>query len=176
MAHCKFRELQKRNRQAYHDWTQAHQRELQQLRVIVSQSMETILSTKSLQKPANRVLTAVKTISHTEQSKSLRRTNDLKFNDQRFKILSKQSMELKARFSTPKWLFGLFRGVEIYESRACAGWNFSIRIYNVVSFKSPILEIAENGDVVGLQQLFSTRQASPFDRSESGWTVLDVRF
>lgn len=46
----------------------------------------------------------------------------------------------------------------------------------ILPFESPILERAENGDVVGIQQLFSTRQASPFDRSESGWTVIDVRF
>jgi hypothetical protein len=87
-------------------------------------------------------------------------------------------MKLKACFSTPKWLFGLSHGVGIYESRASAGWNFSIRVYKIVilPFESPILERAENGDVVGIQQLFSTRQASPFDRSESGWTVIDVRF
>jgi hypothetical protein len=71
MAYCRFKELEKRNRQAHHDWAQAHQRELQQLRVIVSQLTETILATKSLQKPGNHLLTAFETISHTEQSKSL---------------------------------------------------------------------------------------------------------
>ena len=34
--------------------------------------------------------------------------------------------------------------------------------------------MANDGDVDGMQQLFSMRQASPFDRDEGGWTLLDV--
>jgi hypothetical protein len=50
-----------------------------------------------------------------------------------------------------------------------------MQVYNVVPPNSPIFEMTESGDVIGTQELFRTRQASPFDRTEGGYTVLDVR-
>jgi hypothetical protein len=84
-------------------------------------------------------------------------------------------MKLKARLKTPKWLFGISHAIEIYESRAKAGWTFNIQVYNIVPDRSPIFYLARKGDISGMKGLFRTGQASPFDRNPFGWTVLDVR-
>ena len=162
-----IRELQKRNQQA-------HQQELEQLRVIVAQSTETILSSASFQNADRRLLIAVETTPPGCESKSLS-TNGAQNNRQKSLFQSKRRIKLKARFQTPKWLFGVSRAIEIYDSQANSGWNFNIQIYNVVPAESPIFEMVRDGDIVGIQHLFSTRQASPFDREENGWTLLDVR-
>jgi hypothetical protein len=44
----------------------------------------------------------------------------------------------------------------------------------VVPYDSPQIKMARFGDVVGIQHLFSTGQASPFDRNLYGSTLLDV--
>lgn len=48
-------------------------------------------------------------------------------------------------------------------------------MYNAVPLNSPIFKMTQTGDVIGVQELFRTGQASPFDRTEDGYTVLDVR-
>lgn len=67
-----------------------------------------------------------------------------------------------ARLSSPKWLS---RSVwELAVERAISGWTFSLRSYRVVPFGSPVTQACLNDDVVVLQQLFSRREASPFDK------------
>jgi hypothetical protein len=170
-----IRALQKKNRQAHHDWAQAHQQELQQLRVIVSQSQEIILSSRNLEEPINQAARPIEKISPSSESRSPANTNQTEATYQKSKSLSKRQNRLKARFLIPGWLFGVSRAIEIYETRANAGWNFHIQMYNVVPYDSPIFKMAEDNCVFDIQQLFSTGQASPFDRDEYGWTVLDVR-
>jgi hypothetical protein len=168
------RELQKCNRQAHYEWAKAHQQELQQLRVIISQSTETILCFAKFQDPEKQLLGAVETTPPVIESKSLS-TNEPERQCQRFNRGAKRNLKLKARFQTPKWLFGVSRAIEIYECRVHAGWNFNIQVYNVVPYNSPIFRMAKGGDVIGIQDLIRTAQASPFDRVASGYTVLDVR-
>jgi hypothetical protein len=78
----------------------------------------------------------------------------------------RRKLEVKARLQTPKWLFGVSNAIEIYSSRAHASWNFSIQIYNIIPHKSSTFEIARKGNVIGIQPLFSSRQASPFGQTE----------
>lgn len=168
------RELQKRNRQAHYEWAKTHQQELQQLRVIVSQSTETILCSARFQDPEKQLLTEVDRTPPGIESKSLS-TDEPGLECQKFNRGAKRQLKLKARFQAPKWLFGFSRAIEIYECRAHAGWNFNIQVYNVVPYNSPIFGMVRSGDVIGIQDLFRTGQASPFDRDPSGYTVLDVR-
>lgn len=167
------RELQNRNRQAHHEWAKTHQQELQKLRVIVSQSTETILCSARFQDPEKQLLTAVETTPPVTESKSLS-TNEPGLECQKFNRGAKRQLKLKARFQTPKWLFGVSRAIEIYEYQVHAGWKFNIQVYNVVPHNSPIFEMARNGDVIGIQDLFGAGKTSPFDRTRLGYTVLDV--
>ncbi|KAE9367098.1 hypothetical protein N431DRAFT_418216 [Stipitochalara longipes BDJ] len=166
-------DLQKRNRQAHHDWAHSHQQELRELRVIVSQSTETILSSTSFQRSCQPNLAAVEPSSPQIQSNSLNMTEE-NHHFRKCKSHSKPELRIKARFKTPKWLFGVSRAIEIYESHANAGWNFHIQVYNVVPSDSPQFKMVRIGDAVGIQQLFSTGKASPYDRSPSGMTLLDM--
>ena len=61
--------------------------------------------------------------------------------------------------------------------KVSAGWDFSIRTYNVFTSDSPAAEYARQGDVEGLRQLFQDRQVTPFDREiTEGKTLLHVGF
>jgi hypothetical protein len=168
------RELQKRNQQAHHDWAKAHQHELQQLRVTVTQSTETILSSAGFQSHGQGLLTAAETDRLACGSKSLSANKAIN-KKEKSPFHSKRHMNLKARFRTPNWLFGVSHAIEIYESRANAGWAFNIQVYNVVPLESPIFNFAKKGDISGMKELFRTGQASPFDRNLYGRTLLDVR-
>jgi hypothetical protein len=161
------REFQTRNQQAHHDWAKLHHQELQQLR-------ETILSSTMAPRPDQEISTAVVTNPTCFEYSALS-TNEFQQKHQKFKSNSKRELNLRLRFQTPKWLFGVTRAIELYECRANAGWNFNIQVYNVVPGDSPVFTMVEVGDIHGIEHLFSTRQASPFDRTQGGLTVLDVR-
>lgn len=67
-----------------------------------------------------------------------------------------------ARLSSPKWLS---RSVwELAIERAISGWTFSLRSYRAVTYESPVTQACLSDDVALLQQLFSCREASPFDK------------
>jgi hypothetical protein len=109
-------ELQKRNGQAHYNWAKAHQQELQQLRAIISQLRETILSSTNFQYPSQQRLTAVETTPagiEIIESKSLS-TNEPRPEFEKFNRRNKQQLKLKARFQIPKWLLGISRTIEIY--------------------------------------------------------------
>ncbi|PMD22508.1 hypothetical protein NA56DRAFT_598150 [Hyaloscypha hepaticicola] len=166
-------ELQKSNQQAHYDWAKAHQYELQQLRAIVTQSTETILSTASFQTSSQRLLAEDETTPTTCESHSLS-TTELRHVYQKRSSRYTRRERFRVRVQVPKWLFGLSHAIEIYGYQATSGWNFSIQVYNVVPYDSPIFTMARKGDIVSIRHLFSTGQASPFDRNEWGLTLLDL--
>ncbi|KAJ8061664.1 hypothetical protein OCU04_009465 [Sclerotinia nivalis] len=85
------------------------------------------------------------------------------------KALSKHDKILNAKLRLP-----FFSGVwELYGYRqSTSGWTFNFKTYNVIPLNAPIMELAWKGDIVGMQQLFETRQASPFDVDPSGFPLL----
>jgi hypothetical protein len=125
-------------------------------------------------RPDQEIVTAVVTNPTCSEYSPLS-TNEVQQKYQKFKSNSKRELNLRLRFQTPKWLFGVTRVIELYEGQANAGWNFNIQVYKVVPHDSPIFTMAADGDIHGIKHLFSTGQASPFDRDEWGRTVLDVR-
>lgn len=163
--------MQKFNRQAHHDWAKAHQNDLQQLRVTVTHSTETILSATISQKTIQRVSTNLERASPSHAGFSSTKEAAYKGIDLG-KRYTKQKAKLRLRFQISKWLYGVTRAIEIYDSPV--GWDFYIRIYNVIPQNAPIFSMTENGDIAGIQQLFSLEKASPFDRSFDGQTLLDV--
>lgn len=55
------------------------------------------------------------------------------------------------------------RILEISGMKAPAGWNWMLRVYNLVPSSSKVVQLVRNGDVKGVQDLFTSGQASPFD-------------
>jgi len=64
--------------------------------------------------------------------------------------------------------------VEFCKSRS--GWNINLRTYNIIPSGSLVFELAGEGDVKGLLDLFAGGQASPFDVDEYGCSLLTVRY
>ncbi|TGO12483.1 hypothetical protein BTUL_0088g00610 [Botrytis tulipae] len=87
------------------------------------------------------------------------------------KPLSKHQKILNAKLRLP-FFSGVWEVCAYQQSKS--GWMFTLRTYNVVDFDAPIMNMARFGDVTGMQQLFQTRQASPFDVAEDGETLLHV--
>lgn len=68
------------------------------------------------------------------------------------------------RFSLPRWVTS--QVLEVAGVKAPGGWNWYLRPYSVVSCYSETISFVRDGNVQGLQRLFASGQASPFDRSD----------
>ena len=75
-----------------------------------------------------------------------------------------------ARYRTPPWMANQVWRLQAV--KAFAGWKFCIQTYTVVDFDAPAFECAHSNDVKGLQELFSSKRASPFDCNRVGSTLL----
>ncbi|OQD98846.1 hypothetical protein PENSOL_c008G11130 [Penicillium solitum] len=65
------------------------------------------------------------------------------------------------RLSLPSWMTSKI--LEIYGMKAPGGWNWMLRMYNLVPSSSKVVQLVRKGDVKGVQDLFTSGQASPFD-------------
>ncbi|KAL6701329.1 hypothetical protein J3F84DRAFT_354479 [Trichoderma pleuroticola] len=83
--------------------------------------------------------------------------------DARFALTYTDTGAWQAQVQLPSWLS---RSMYEFMSRpSIAGWTYSYRVYNIVPQDSEIIMRIQAGDLVGVQELFSTKKASPFDRS-----------
>lgn len=65
--------------------------------------------------------------------------------------------------------------IEVAGMKAPSGWNWTLRAYSVIPFKSRAVGCVMSGYLQGLQHLFASGQASPFDQIEdTGLTLLHV--
>lgn len=77
------------------------------------------------------------------------------------------------RASLPPWV--TTKALEISGLKFPDGWQWIFRTYNSVPLGSEVVALAGFGDIQGLQRLFASKQASPFDRIEgNGYTLLHV--
>ena len=78
--------------------------------------------------------------------------------------------EYTTQFHPPRWLI---KGAwSLRAVCAASGWTFKPRMMNVIPGGSKLFGCAERGDVQGIRELFASREASPFDCDERGFTVL----
>lgn len=65
--------------------------------------------------------------------------------------------------------------IEVAGTRAPSGWNWILRAYSVIPYMSPAIRCVLSGNVQGLQDLFTARQASPIDQvGDTGLPLLHV--
>lgn len=77
------------------------------------------------------------------------------------------------RASLPPWV--TTKALEISGLKSPDGWQWIFRTYNSIPLESKAVDLAGSGDIQGLQRLFASRQASPFDRIDiNGYTLLHV--
>ncbi len=56
-----------------------------------------------------------------------------------------------------------------------SGWTFAFKTWNIVPSTSAVFQRAIAGDADGLKHLFQNGKASPYDRDEQGYSLLQVR-
>jgi hypothetical protein len=84
-----------------------------------------------------------------------------------------QNSSFTWRFEVPSWM--TIKVLELAGPKAPDGWKFAFRIYNTVSIHSKAISFTSTGNIQGLQDLFASREASPFDRVDiNGFTLLNV--
>lgn len=77
------------------------------------------------------------------------------------------------RLSLPPWLAS--KTLEIAGEKLQHGWQWVFRSYNVIPANSEVVSLTIGGNIGGLQRLFASRKASPFDRTDRwGFTLLHV--
>jgi hypothetical protein len=178
------RALQRQRHDLQKQWAQLHLESLQEMTRTIVTSTDVVLSIRQDQLSAP-IPVAIKEesaqeviVTHSDPI-SLpnldRAKTALKENHRNEGLAKVRCTQLLGRFRSPSWLFLNNLAAENTAQKYPAGWNFSIQIYNIRSSDSAIFELAGSGDVVGMQRLFVTGAASPFDRDENGLTLLDVR-
>jgi hypothetical protein len=75
-------------------------------------------------------------------------------------------------FQFPRWIYG--RRFELRLMKSCQGWDQRLRTYRTVPYNAKIFAYCMDGNVNGLQHLFGTGQASPFEMDPDGRTPLHV--
>lgn len=68
----------------------------------------------------------------------------------------------------------LGRGLEIIQQQAYGGWMFGFKTYNIRPYGATVFRYVHEGNIEALQQLFQSYQATVFDRSPDGLTLLHV--
>jgi hypothetical protein len=75
-------------------------------------------------------------------------------------------------FRLPHWIYG--RRFELHLMKSCQGWDQRLRTYRTVPYDATVFAYCMDGNVNGLQHLFGTGQASPFEVDPDGRTPLHV--
>jgi hypothetical protein len=68
----------------------------------------------------------------------------------------------------------LGRALEIVQQQACGAWTYGFRTYNIRPRHAPVFKYTADSDIVALQKLLQTGQASILDRNHEGLTLLHV--
>ncbi|TGO57569.1 hypothetical protein BCON_0064g00390 [Botryotinia convoluta] len=120
---------------------------------------------------AASIITTQQQISSNTTSLSITSSANTASGFRSTRTLSKHQKILNAKLRLP-----FFSGVwELCAyQQSTSRWAFTLRTYSIVDYSAPIMELARDGDVAGMQQLFQTRQASPFDVDKHGETLLHV--
>ena len=86
----------------------------------------------------------------------------------------KQDIEERiAEYWTPSWI--AHRLWRLRTHKSLAGWTLRLQAYNIIPKDSLAFVYVGENNVKGLQELFSRKEASPFDCDPSGTTLLIVR-
>ncbi|KAI1461783.1 hypothetical protein F4805DRAFT_413339 [Annulohypoxylon moriforme] len=72
----------------------------------------------------------------------------------------------------PWWLTGMLSAWSLNIAKSYSGWKFHLRNYPIRSAYSMVFDVVQRDDVKELQAMFDAGEASPFDRTEIGSSIL----
>ncbi|KAL4895861.1 hypothetical protein BDV59DRAFT_173285 [Aspergillus ambiguus] len=78
------------------------------------------------------------------------------------------------RASLPPWM--TTKVLELSGLRFPDGWKWVFRTYNSIPLESEAVYFASYGDIQGLQRLFASKQASPFDRIDINGILISFKY
>ncbi|KAI8629468.1 hypothetical protein F5Y19DRAFT_83329 [Xylariaceae sp. FL1651] len=78
----------------------------------------------------------------------------------------------QAQYQPPWWLAGVMRAHSLQVSRSYTGFKMYLRSYCIRPINAPPFKAVIDDNVPALQAMFDSREASPFDRTDNGWTIL----
>ncbi|TGO53322.1 hypothetical protein BOTNAR_0298g00060 [Botryotinia narcissicola] len=87
--------------------------------------------------------------------------------------LDKQAKRFQKKFSTPQLFSSSSYTWDFSGYQAPSGWTFKFRQYYTLKSDSPVWRCLSDGDISGLQVLFQSKRATPFDRTNFGIALLD---
>lgn len=93
--------------------------------------------------------------------------------DERFALLTSRKAHTRKLFS---WWLPLWWSTIVWElcSAPQSGWDYGLRVYNVVHEESAIIRSILTKDTATVVRLFRSKEASPFDRDEENRSLLHV--
>ena len=145
-----------------------HSREIQ---TIVEAGFETLQSGTEIR---NAPSSAIEPLSNVVGDTDVMVQQPIADPDDESSLLRKRSRVKRVDFSfkTPtSWLGRVYTFTKYQTS---CGWDFAFRTYTAIPHSSPIIQYSLSGDIQGLQNIFQSKQASPFVVDEDGWTPLHV--
>ena len=86
------------------------------------------------------------------------------------------SQGVSAQAHPPWWLAGVMYAWSLQLNRSYTGWKMNFRYFPVRPWSHPVFKAAKRDDVASLRDMFASGEASPYDVSNSGNTLLHVRF
>ncbi|KAF7939477.1 hypothetical protein BELL_0060g00190 [Botrytis elliptica] len=88
--------------------------------------------------------------------------------------LDRKAKCFQKKFRTPRLFSSSSYTWDFSGYQAPSGWTFNFRQYYTIDSSSPTWICVLDGDVSGLQVLFQSKRATPFDRVPQGMTLLDL--
>lgn len=82
--------------------------------------------------------------------------------------------EILVRLKLPSWLRMTSLCLELCGQRSLYGMSLDVKVYRIVSYDAPIMNFAQTGNVVAIQEMFSNGTATPHDMTDWGDSILKV--
>ena len=111
-----------------------------------------------------------------EAGSCAKQTKSIASQDKRTKF--SQNSSYRWRLSLPRWITS--EVLEVAGIKAPGGWNWYLRSYSIIPLDSKASSYVMGGNIQELQDMFASRQASPFDliylQNGNLFSLLEVRF
>lgn len=93
---------------------------------------------------------------------------------QQYKEARQQTRRFVARIRLPFWLTRRIWDVAAVHSHGC--WTITMKTFNVVFWKAPIMKLCDTHDLEGVKALIARGDASALDCDDMGNTTIEVSF
>ncbi|TVY68794.1 hypothetical protein LSUE1_G008268 [Lachnellula suecica] len=145
---------QMQERELHRQSEDAHRRQFAILQASASLSVDILLSLRPAQNQHTRLVSCDR--SSTQEQALPRTSSDSKSLDLaivRIKKGRSQQQSFMAKLGGPRWTYFTTCAMEFSARKAPAGWDFTIRSYNIVPESSPVIQFARDGNLLEINKI-----------------------